>query len=180
MQFGGNDAQGVYGYDIISGAPINWLDNQAGGTQISGAVYGYPSTLRVNRGDGSGGATLSVDNIAIGSLSPSAYLDVYSPNNGTSPLLRVSSVASNATTTRFTVTNTGTTGVNTSTPVADFQATDVGVNATTTLEFGKSGQNKGTCIKLYRTDGSAIYASVAAGASTFTLSTSPCASVTGF
>ncbi len=67
----------------------------------------------------------------------------------------------------------------TTTPVANFQIAN-GTNATTTVEFGSAGQNKGTCIKLYRTDGSAIYASVAAGATTFTLSTSPCASVGGF
>jgi hypothetical protein len=54
------------------------------------------------------------------------------------------------------------------------------VNATTTVEMGSSGQNKGSCLKMYRTDGSAIYAYVAAGATTFTLSTTACASVSNF
>lgn len=74
---------------------------------------------------------------------------------------------------------TGSLGIGTTTPIANFQVAN-GTNATTTVEFGSSGQNKGTCIKLYRSDGSAIYASVAAGATTFTLSTTACASVTGF
>ncbi len=72
----------------------------------------------------------------------------------------------------------GSEGIGTTTPVANFQVANG--NATTTVEFGSAGQSKGTCIKLYRTDGSAIYASVAAGATTFTLTTTPCASVTGF
>ena len=51
----------------------------------------------------------------------------------------------------------GQAGVGTSTPVANFQVAN-GSNATTTMELGSSGQNKGSCLKLYRTDGSAIYA----------------------
>ena len=74
----------------------------------------------------------------------------------------------------------GSVGVGTSTPVANFQATNGSSNATTTIEFGKSAQNKGSCLKLYRTDGSAIYAYVAAGATTFTLTTTACASVSNF
>ena len=73
----------------------------------------------------------------------------------------------------------GNTGVCTSTPVANFQVAN-GSNATTTAEFGSTGQNKGSCLKLYRTDGSAIYAYIAAGATTFTLTTAACASVANF
>ncbi len=71
-------------------------------------------------------------------------------------------------------------GVGTSTPVANFQVTNVTANATTTIEWGKANQNKGSCLKLYRTDGSAVYAYVAAGTTAFTLSTSACATVTSF
>jgi hypothetical protein len=71
-------------------------------------------------------------------------------------------------------------GIGTSTPVANLQATTLTANATTTIELGKADQNKGSCMKLYRTDGSAIYAYVAAGATAFTLSTTACATVTGF
>jgi len=78
------------------------------------------------------------------------------------------------------ITGTGNVGVATTTPVANFQATTASANATTTIELGKSAQTKGTCIKLYRADGSAIYAFIATGATAFTLTTTACASVTGF
>jgi hypothetical protein len=74
----------------------------------------------------------------------------------------------------------GKVGIGSSTPAASLQVTNTAANATTTVEIGKSGQNKGSCLKLYRSDGSAIYASVSAGATTFTLSTTACATVTGF
>ena len=76
------------------------------------------------------------------------------------------------------ISNNGSLGVGTSTPIANFQVANG--NATTTMEIGSSGENKGSCMKLYRTDGSAIYAYVAAGATTFTLSTTACANVSGF
>ena len=72
--------------------------------------------------------------------------------------------------------SSGNVGVGTTTPNSNFQVAN-GTNATTTVEFGSSGQNKGSCLKLYRTDGSAIYAYVAAGATTFTLTTTACANV---
>jgi riboflavin synthase alpha subunit len=74
----------------------------------------------------------------------------------------------------------GKVGIGSSTPAASLQVTNTAANATTTVEIGKSGQNKGSCLKLYRSDGSAIYASVSASATTFTLSTTACATVTGF
>jgi PKD repeat protein len=80
----------------------------------------------------------------------------------------------------MTIDASGNVGVATSTPVANFQATTASTNATTTVEFGKANQNKGTCLKLYRDDGSAIYAHVAAGATAFTLTTTPCANVSNF
>lgn len=98
-----------------------------------------------------------------GSQGTNEAFGVYA-NNGTSPRL---------------VVQNGSVGISTTSPVANFQVAN-GSNATTTVEFGSQGQNKGTCIKLYRSDGSAIYASVAAGATTFTLSTTACATVTGF
>jgi hypothetical protein len=72
-----------------------------------------------------------------------------------------------------------TVGLGTTTPVANFQIAN-GSNATTTMELGSAGQNKGSCLKLYRTDGTAIYAYVAAGATAFTLTTTACATVTNF
>lgn len=83
-------------------------------------------------------------------------------------------------TARMTITSAGTIGIGTTTAVADFQTTNANSNATSTLELGKANQNKGSCMKLYRTDGSAIYAYVAAGTTAFTLSTTACATVSGF
>ena len=74
----------------------------------------------------------------------------------------------------------GSIGIATTTPVANLQVNNSTANATTTMEVGSANQNKGSCLKLYRTDGTPIYAYVAAGATTFTLSTTACANVTGF
>lgn len=81
---------------------------------------------------------------------------------------------------RMVILPTGLAGIGTTTPIAQFQVATSTANATTSLEFGSAGQNKGTCIKLYRTDGSAIYAFVAAGATSFTLTTTACASIANF
>jgi hypothetical protein len=82
-------------------------------------------------------------------------------------------------TARMTIGASGSIGIATTSPVANLQVAN-GSNATTTMEVGSSGQNKGSCLKLYRTDGSAIYAYIAAGATTFTLTTTACASVSNF
>jgi len=76
---------------------------------------------------------------------------------------------------------TGKIGIGSSTPIANLQVAN-GSNATTTVEFGSTSasQTKGSCLKLYRTDGTAIYAYVAAGATAFTLTTTACASITNF
>jgi hypothetical protein len=79
----------------------------------------------------------------------------------------------------FYIKSSGNVGIGTYNPAANFSVAN-GSNATTTVEFGGSGQNKGSCLKLYRTDGSAIYAYVAAGATTFTLTTTACANVSNF
>lgn len=80
---------------------------------------------------------------------------------------------SNGTTTLVILDN-GNVGIGTSTPSSPLQVTTWATNATTSLTIGKTGQTKGSCLELYRTDGSVIYASVAAGATAFTLTTSSC------
>jgi hypothetical protein len=47
-------------------------------------------------------------------------------------------------------------------------------NATSTVIIGKTGQNKGSCLELFDSAGTPVYAYVAAGASTFTLSATSC------
>lgn len=73
----------------------------------------------------------------------------------------------------------GQVGIGTTSPVADFQAAEGSANSTTTIELGKKFQNKGTCIKVYRYDGTALYISYN-NANAQVISTTPCASVTGF
>jgi hypothetical protein len=79
---------------------------------------------------------------------------------------------------RMRITSAGNVGIGTTSPIANFQVANN--NATTTMEIGSAGESKGSCLKLYRTDGSAIYAYVAAGATTFTLTTTACANVSNF
>ncbi len=74
----------------------------------------------------------------------------------------------------------GNLAVGTTTPVANFQVAGTATTSTTTAEIGASGRTIGSCLKMYRTDGSAIYAYVAAGATAFTLTTTACATVSGF
>ncbi len=74
----------------------------------------------------------------------------------------------------------GSVGIGTTTPVENFAVTNSTANSTTTMTVGQGSSNKGSCLKLFRTDGSAIYAYVAAGATSFTLTTTACASVSNF
>jgi hypothetical protein len=67
-----------------------------------------------------------------------------------------------------------------STPVADLTATDAAANATTTVQLGKTGQNKGTCIKLYTDAGAAVYLHATSTSQPLYVSATACASVTGF
>jgi len=78
----------------------------------------------------------------------------------------------------MTILQTGRIGIGTSTPKANLQVTHLTANSTTTLDFGRAGQNKGTCMKLYDEVGTAYYLKVAGGA--LNLSTTNCASVSGF
>lgn len=78
------------------------------------------------------------------------------------------------------VTGAGNVGIGSSSPISQLDVANPSANATTTMTLGQGNSNKGSCLKLFRTDGSPIYASIASGASAFTLSTTPCATVTGF
>jgi len=64
--------------------------------------------------------------------------------------------------------NSGFVGIGTTTPRAVFQATASSTNATTSIQFGKPNQNKGTCRTEYDTAGSPVYIYIAAGATSYT------------
>ena len=62
-------------------------------------------------------------------------------------------------------------GIGVVTPTVSLQVATSTNNATTTVVIGKTGQSKGSCLELFDSAGTPVYAYVAAGASTFT---SPC------
>jgi hypothetical protein len=68
--------------------------------------------------------------------------------------------------------STGRLGIGTTTPTAELQVATTTANATSTLEVGKAGQNKGSCLLLYDVLGAPQYVSIVAGA--FTVSTNTC------
>lgn len=68
----------------------------------------------------------------------------------------------------------GFTGIGTTTPATPLQVTVSASNATSTLTVGKVGQNKGSCLELFDSAGTAVYAYVPAGGTAFTLSATSC------
>ncbi len=81
---------------------------------------------------------------------------------------------------RMRIDSNGLAGFGTSTMIGDFQVTNLSANATTTIEFGKKGQNKGTCLKMYDATGVAWYYTPAPVTGALTASATACASVSGF
>ncbi len=65
-------------------------------------------------------------------------------------------------------------GIGTVAPSSPLQVVASTTNATTSITIGQPGQNKGSCLVLYDAAGTVIYAYVAAGATTFTLSATSC------
>lgn len=68
----------------------------------------------------------------------------------------------------LTILDNGNVGVGTTTPIATFQVTNPSANATTSVQFGKPNQNKGTCLTYYDTAGTPVYGFITAGATAFT------------
>ena len=115
-QFGGKGVSHCCGGigNIIFYRGLTFGDNTSTYAQLS---YASGGKLTILRGDGSSGATLSImSNVGIGTTSPSAVLSVVNANNGTKPLFQLSSVSSNATTSRLIVTSGGYVGVATTSP----------------------------------------------------------------
>lgn len=110
-------------------------------------------------------------NFGIATTSPVARLSVAGAGNSTQYAVLVSDVAS---TTLFSIRESGSVGVGIAAPTSQFQVATSSTNATTSVEFGKSGQNKGSCIVLYDASGTAVYGYVIPGGNTITVSTNSC------
>lgn len=74
----------------------------------------------------------------------------------------------------MTILSGGNVGIGTTTPSTNLHVTASASNATSTLTVGKTGQNKGTCLELFDSAGTAVYAYVKTGETTFTLSSTSC------
>ena len=61
------------------------------------------------------------------------------------------------------ITGSGNVGIGTVAPTASLQVATSTSNATTTVEIGKTGQNKGSCLALYDVTGAAVYVTVQSG-----------------
>lgn len=87
------------------------------------------------------------------------------------PLIQIQTptTAGVATTTVFKIDANGLFGIGTSTTAANLQATTITANATTSIQFGKANQNKGTCLTYYDSAGTPVYAYIPAGTTAFTL-----------
>lgn len=81
-------------------------------------------------------------------------------------LLFFTRILNGSNTERLRINSVGNVGIGTSTTLATFQVSTSTANATTSIQFGKANQNKGTCNTYYDTAGSPVYMFFAAGAST--------------
>ena len=63
-------------------------------------------------------------------------------------------------------------GIGTTTPTVSLQVATSTANATTTIEVGKTDQNKGSCLKMYDVAGTLQYVSIQGGS--FAISATSC------
>ncbi len=95
-------------------------------------------------------------------------------NNGLSIFGTTTNFANlNAGNSRIYINNTGVTIGNLA-PTSDLQVATSTANATSTLTLGKTSQTKGSCFALFDQAGTAVYFSVAPGATSFTGSATSC------
>lgn len=64
--------------------------------------------------------------------------------------------------------STGSFAIGSTTSLANLQVTNSSVNATTSIQFGKANQNKGTCATYYDTAGTPVYSYIPAGTTAWT------------
>ena len=110
-------------------------------------------------------------NVGVGTSTPFAKLTVWGLGTTTKDTMNV---ANSASTTLMNIEDSGNVyfkgmfSIGSTTPSADFQVTTETANATTSVIFGKEGQNKGTCITEYNTAGTAVYRYIVGTTPTYT------------
>jgi hypothetical protein len=140
-------------HDIVGGSFSGF---SAGGTSGS---YG---TLTIQGGPGVGtstaGSNLSIAGGRSTGTANGGAIIFYTTPAGASAGTSLNSQKELA---RFTP--TGNLGIGISSPDTQFQVATTTSNATTTVEFGKSGQSKGSCLIMYDDTGAKQYVSIHAG-----------------
>lgn len=127
-----------------------WESNNTSLAVVNGDVVWK---IKVSTGDNSG-LTGRDETASISAVADTAdYAGVAAP---TAWLFKTQDTAG-ALATRFFIGNGGKNAFGSTTPNANLQVTSATANATSSLELGKDGQNKGDCIKRHRLDGTAIY-----------------------
>jgi hypothetical protein len=183
---GGSDNTAV-GYSALTMAAGMSADNTAVGRNTLGSLTGGNNNTALGY-NSLGANTTGAGNVGVGTYaghyelgSSTLYIDDQDRGNSAGDKVGALLYGTfNSTPSLQTLTINGKVGIGSTTPVANLQVNNPTANSTTTMEVGNAQSNKGSCLKLYRTDGTPVYAYVAAGATTFTLSTSACATVTGF
>lgn len=147
---GRNDANSGFNPAMIYSRPGNGegmvgigFQNKTAPTTLSAHLHIINST---NFGDASAAALVG--------------LKVQGATNQTADLIQVVNSAGNV---LSTFKSNGFLGIGTTTPVAQFQVTSSTTNATSTVEIGKAGQTKGSCMIMYDTTGATQYVSIKGG-----------------
>jgi hypothetical protein len=129
------------------------------------------TALLLSNNAGAGGGAAIDFNSASADFSTYARINsvrTASANAPTDLVFSVSNTGSASLAEALRIQSTGNIGIGTSTPTANLQITAATANATTSVQFGKANQNKGTCRTEYDTAGSPVYIYIAAGATSYT------------
>ncbi len=131
----------------------------AGGTKFTGGEQNDQTSISPNGAQLDTSATFAIYSYALTGINLTGYgLKVAAPTNASSTFAAI-----------FTG---GFVGIGTTTPDALLQVATSTANATTTVEWGKVGQTKGTCQIWYDAGGTVKYVYIAAGATSFTITNS--------